>query len=260
MQTTEIELEHIIDPHFQPRSSIEVEGLEALANSIREIGLLNPIIVKKEGEGYELIAGTRRTHAFKLLGYSHIPATIIAGDTRESAMLQFSENFHRQDLSPIQQADMLKFMIENLGYSVLELTQFCNKSKEWVSRQLSLLDLDEPVQAAIEDGRISPSVAIELKVIPDETLRRDYINYAITGGCTEKAAREWARQAKATIAARDARIQERQLNPEPQETYTPPAPEEHKCRLCGAPEDAVKLEQWEICWHCAKTLTPVRPE
>lgn len=256
MNQVEIKLDEIHDPHFQPRQVLESEGIEALAASIEEIGLINPIVVRKLEEGYELIAGTRRCHAFMMLGRDTIPAKIIEQDTREAAMLQFSENFHRQDLNPVQNARMLKFMLDELGYSTAELAKFCNKGKEWVSRQLGLLDMDEEVQQAVEEGRISASVATELKVIPDDKLRSDYIHYAIEGGCTEKAARGWANQAKAVVAARDARQREAKDTPheEGEEPLVPPGP--RVCTLCGAPEDKVMLEEWAICWHCGQKLKP----
>ena len=254
METVDIKLDEVTDPSFQPREVLELEGIEALASSIKEIGLINPIVVRKTDEGYELVTGTRRWHACKMLGWETIPARIVEQDTRESTMLQFSENFHRLDLNPIQQAHMLKFMLEELGYSTTELTKFCNKSKDWVSRQLQLLDMEPSTQQAIEEGKLSASVAMELKLIPDSHLRQDYIGYAIQGGCTEKAARDWARQAKATIAARDMRIAAREAQgPEPiEEEYQPPPP--RTCALCGAPEDKVVLEDWAICWHCGHKL------
>lgn len=102
--------------------------------------------------------------------------------------------------------------------------------------------------------QLSPSVAQELKLIPDPKLREDYINYAIRSGCTEKAARDWTRQAKATIAARDARIAEKEALGEqpPEREYQAPKP--HTCAICGAPEDKVLLEEWDICWHCGQKL------
>ena len=254
MEILDIKLDDITDPTFQPRDKLEAPGIEALANSINEIGLINPIIVRKAEEGYQLIAGTRRWHACKMLGWDTIPAKVIEQDTREATMLQFSENFHRSDLNPIQQAHLLKFMLEDLQYSTTELAQFCNHTRDWVSRQLTLLDLNQTAQDAIEAGKLSASVAIELKPIPDDKLRSDYINYAIEGGCTEKAARDWARQAKATIAARDARLATAQSSPLPKEEqpWQPPPP--RTCALCGAPEDRVVLEDWAICWHCGKDL------
>jgi ParB family chromosome partitioning protein len=254
MQISEIKLDSITDPSFQPRDKLEIEGIEALSTSISALGLINPIIVKKTEEGYELVAGTRRWHACKMLGWEHIPARVIEEDTRESAMLQLSENFHRQDLNPIQNARFLHFLLTDLGYSVTEITNFCNKSKEWVSRQLSLLDMEETTQQAIEVGKLSPSVAQELKLIPDPKLRSDYINYAIEGGCTEKAARDWARQAKATIAAKQARVAEQAASPTMTKEEEESLPLTHHCRICGAPEDVVVLEQWDICWHCGRKL------
>ena len=254
METVDIKLDAIEDPAFQPRTAMEVEGIEALANSIQEIGLINPIVVRKTEEGYQLVAGTRRWHAHKMLGKEYIPGRIIDQDSRESTMLQFSENFHRQDLNAIEQAHMLKFMLQDLQYSTTELAKFCNKSKDWVSHTLTLLDLSPHAQEAIMTRQLSPSVAQELKLIPDTKLREDYINYAIQSGCTEKAARDWTRQAKATIAARDMRISEKEARGEQ------PPEEEHKpllsltCALCGAPQDKVLLEEWLICWHCGQKL------
>ncbi|MBA7607078.1 Nucleoid occlusion protein [subsurface metagenome] len=258
MKIIDIKLDSIIDPSFQPRDTLEVEGIEALATSIKEIGLINPIVVRKAGEGYELVAGTRRWHAHKLLGRETIPAKIIAQDSREAAMLQFSENFHRQDLNPIQQARMLKFMLDELGYSTTEIAKFCNRATTWISKSLTLLDMEETTQQAIEQGKLSPSVAMELKLIPDPKLRGDYINYAIEGGCTEKAARDWAHQGKATIAAKEMRQRQAAqglVEPPPPEIIIP---EVRKCALCGAPEDVVVLEQWDICWHCAQKLKPAQ--
>lgn len=254
MKTVNIKLEEIQDPKFQPRAGLEVEGIESLSKSIEEIGLINPVVVRQTDSGYELIAGTRRYHAHKMLGRESIPAKVIKGDEREAALLQWSENFHRQDLNPIEQAAMLLFMIDELKYSTAELASFCNKSREWISRSLSLLDLDDAVQDAVRQGRLSPSVANELRVISDKPLRDDYIHYAIEGGCTEKQARDWARQAKATIAARDAR-QQAAASPskeEEQKEYQPPPPV--TCFLCGAPEDQVKLESIDLCWHCQQKL------
>ena len=259
METVNIKLDEIRDPTFQPRDALEAEGIEALANSIAEIGLINPIIVRKLTDGYELVAGTRRCHAVMSLGWPTIPAKVIEQDTREATMIQYSENFHRQDLNPIQHARMLHFMLQELGYSTTELAKFCNKGKDWVSRTLTLLDLEEPVQNAIQEGKLSASVAQELRVISDPELRHDYINFAIQGGCTEKAARVWAGQAKAVIAARDARLVASQSSPlkGEAESYQPPPP--RTCALCGAPEDKAVLEDWAICWHCGKELKTPAP-
>lgn len=256
MDIEEIKLGDINDPHFQPREILETEGIEALAASIQEIGLINPVVVRKLDQGYQLIAGTRRCHAFMMLGRETIPAKIIEQDTREAAMLQYSENFHRQDLNPIQNARMLKFMLDELGYSTAELAKFCNKGKEWVSRQLALLDMDNEVQVAVEEGKITASVATELKVIPDKKLRSDYVHYAIEGGCTEKAARAWANQAKAVVAAKVARQQAVEDTPHGQGEQPPPPPGPRTCQICGAPEDKVMLEEWMICWHCGQKLAP----
>ena len=256
MEILDIKLDDITDPTFQPRDKLEAPGIGALANSINEIGLINPIIVRKAEEGYQLIAGTRRWHAFKLLCRETIPAKVIEQHSRDAVLLQYSENFHRQDLNPIQHARMLNFMLDELGYSTTELAKFCNKSKEWVSRTLTLLDMEEPTQEAIQTGALSASVAQELKLIPDPQLRAEYTKFAIEKGLTEKAARDWVHQAKAVQAAKEARILARAQPGAPTEEplYTPPPPQ--TCAICGVPEDRAVLESWPICWHCGKTLKP----
>jgi len=189
-----------------------------------------------------------------MLGWDFIPAKIIEQDSREAVMLQYSENFHRQDLNPIQHAKMIKFMLDTLGYSTTEIAKFCNKSKEWVSRQLALLDMEEETQQAIEEGRISASVAMELKLISDPKLRADYIHYALESGCTEKAARGWTHQAKAVIAARDERLRAKAAGIPQEPAQEPVMPGPRTCMICGGPEDRVVLEDWSICWHCGQGL------
>ena len=252
METVDIKLDEIRDPTFQPRDALEAEGIEALANSIAEIGLINPIIVRKLTDGYELVAGTRRCHAVMSLGWPTIPAKVIEQDTREATMVQYSENFHRQDLNPIQHSHMLKFMLDDLGYSITELAKFTNKTKDWISRTLSLLDMDPETQQALQTGELAPSTALELKLIPDPQLRREYTQFAIDKGITEKAAREWVHQAKAVIAAKQARslAQAQGATSTEQPEYIAPPP--NTCAICGAPEDKVVLETWMICWHCGK--------
>jgi len=85
MDIIDIKLDDITDPSFQPRDTLELEGIEALATSIKEIGLINPIVVRKLDEGYELVAGTRRCHAHMVLGRETITAKVVEQDSREAA-------------------------------------------------------------------------------------------------------------------------------------------------------------------------------
>ncbi len=258
MDIKEVPLDQIVDPAFQPRDQLEKAGIEALANSIAELGLINPIVVKPHELGYRLIAGTRRFHAFKMLGKDTITAKIVEEGDREATLIQFCENFHRQDLNPIQTAIMIKFLLEEQRLSTIEIANLCNKSRDWVSKTLSLLEMPSYMVEAIETGQMSASVAQELKRIPNETLKEAYTVYAITGGCTEKTARQWVQQSCMTLAAQKKRLEERE---EPTQTVSvplSPPPEEEKCCLCGAPSTAVVLEDLKVCWHCRQGL-PLKP-
>jgi len=257
MQIKEIKLTDIVDPLFQPRDELELEGLEALANSIKEIGLINPIIVKPHGDQYRLIAGTRRFHAFKMLGKDSIPAKVVEEGDRESTLIQFSENFHRQDLNPLQLARMVEFLLSEMKLSTLEVSQLCNKSREWVSRTLSLLEMPDYLQEAVETTVLSSSVAQELDRIPNEKLKEQYTAYAVQSGCTEKTARQWVTQTKMTLAAQAGRKADREAEAAAPPPPPPPPLQRQTCYLCGAPEDRVVLEPTLLCWHCKQNVTTI---
>jgi len=254
MQITEIKLNDIIDPLFQPRDKLEIEGLEALATSIREIGLINPIIVKPHADQYRLIAGTRRFHAFKMLGKDSIPAKVVEEGDRESLLIQFSENFHRQDLNPLQLARTLEFLLTEMKLSTSEVALLCNKSREWVSKTLSLLEMPDYLQEAVQTNLLSSSVAQELDRIPNQSLKEQYTSHAVAGGCTEKVARQWAQQAKMTLAAQADRVAQREAGADALPPPPPPPLQRQTCYICGAPEDRVVLEPVLLCWHCKQNL------
>ena len=140
----------------QPREYFDQEALEALADSIRQYGLIQPITVRKLDSGYyQIIAGERRWRASRLAGLTEVPVRVIEADDRRTAELALVENLQREDLNPIEEAKGYKLLIEEYGLTQEEAAARVGKSRPAVANALRLLGLTEPVRAMVEDGRLS---------------------------------------------------------------------------------------------------------
>lgn len=164
----EIDIADIRSNPYQPRTHFDEEALKELAESIKEHGLLEPIIVKKSIKGYELVAGERRTKASKLAGLKTIPAIIKDFNDLQMMELALIENIQREDLSAIEEANAYKKFIDNMGYTQEELANRFNKSRTYITNLLGLLKLPVSVQNMVMDGSISSSHARVLSKMEDE--------------------------------------------------------------------------------------------
>ena len=164
----EIDIADIRSNPYQPRTHFDEEALKELAESVKEHGLLEPIIVKKSIKGYELVAGERRTKASKLAGLKTIPAIIKDFNDLQMMELALIENIQREDLSAIEEANAYKKFIDNMGYTQEELANRFNKSRTYITNLLGLLKLPVSVQNMVMDGSISSSHARVLSKMEDE--------------------------------------------------------------------------------------------
>ena len=140
----------------QPRKYFDKEALEELASSIKENGLLQPILVREYGEGrYQIIAGERRFRASKLAELDEIPAIILDRDDRKVAELSLIENIQREDLNPIEEALAFKALAEEYGLTQEELAEKVNKSRSAIANSTRLLDLPTEVLEMVANGDIS---------------------------------------------------------------------------------------------------------
>ncbi len=145
-----------IDPNpRQPRRHFNEAKLEELATSIRQEGVLMPVLLVERGERYELIAGERRYRASIMAGMKTLPALITESDSRESLKLALVENLQRDDLDPIEEARAFQVMIYEFGWTHEELGNYLGRDRSTVSNTLRLLQLPEPVQDQVAQGGIS---------------------------------------------------------------------------------------------------------
>lgn len=160
----------------QPRSFFNEEELADLAASIKKDGLLQPIIVRKAGTGYQIIAGERRYHACKMAGFDEIPVRVMETDEEETLRIALIENLQRSDLNAIEEARGFKSLMEIGGLTQAELAQAVSKSRSSVANSLRLLDLPEEIQAFIYDGRISAGHARAILSVPEPDKRLKLAN------------------------------------------------------------------------------------
>ncbi len=163
-----LRLDDILPNRFQPREVFDEEGLEELADSIKEHGVIQPIIVRQVGNKYELIAGERRSKASALAGLTTIPAIIKNMDDKESAKVSLLENLQRKNLSAIEEARTYKRILELDNMTQEDLAKTMGKSQPMVANKLRLLALPEEVQDALIKNQISERHARSLLNIKDK--------------------------------------------------------------------------------------------
>ncbi len=170
--STEIEVSNIILNPFQPRSAFDKEKLNELVISIKNIGLVQPITVKKlTKKKFQLISGERRLRAFKQLKINKIPCYIRKADDQQSLEMALVENIHRQDLDSIEIAISYKRLIEEIKLTQEELSDKIGKKRSTISNYLRLLKLNPIVQSGIKDGFISMGHGRAMINIEDEKLQ-----------------------------------------------------------------------------------------
>ena len=156
---TEINIDDIRSNPYQPRKTFDIESLNELAKSIKEYGVVQPIIVKKSIKGYELVAGERRTKAAKIAGLKKIPAIIKDFDNQEMMEIALVENIQREDLNPIDEATSISNIIKLRGYTQEEFANKFGKSRTYVTNILGLLKLPDEVKKLVEKRSLSMSHA-----------------------------------------------------------------------------------------------------
>jgi len=165
IETNKVSINDLIRNKFQPRRNFGKESLEELTNSIREQGVIQPIVVrpdKTNDDKYEIIAGERRWLASQNAGLHEIPVVILDIDDVKSLEFAIVENVQRQDLNPIEEARGYKRLIDDFNYNQEKLSQFIGKSRSYIANSLRLLSLPEEVLSMVEQGNLSAGHARSL--------------------------------------------------------------------------------------------------
>ena len=156
---------------YQPRDQFDEESLGALADSIREVGVLQPVLVRPAGDGYELIAGERRWRAARRVGLREIPALVRDADDNAALVQAVIENVQRNDLNPLEEAAGYQQMIEDFKLTHEQIASSVGKSRAAISNTLRLLQLPPSIQRAVREGQLSMGHARALLGTPDRAFQ-----------------------------------------------------------------------------------------
>lgn len=198
----EIEVSRIDPNPEQPRREFDPAALQQLADSIRQHGVLQPVVVRQAGGRYELVMGERRFRASQLAGRRTVPAVVLDVDPADRLELAIVENVQRQDLNPIELA-LAYQALARAGHTQEEIGRKVSMDRSSIANHIRLLDLSREIQADVESGRLSMGHAKALLQVPDpevrQTLRGRILAESLSVRASEEAARVLVRGEKATI-------------------------------------------------------------
>jgi len=167
----ELPIDMIAPNPGQPRTDIDEERVEELADSIRKVGVLQPVIVRPMGDKYQIIAGERRWRASKIAGLEKIPVRILAMDGVAALEIALIENLQREDLNAIEEARGYRQLLTGHQMTQAELADKVSKSRSTITNALRLLDLPDEVQELVYEGKMTAGHARAVLSVPDEAAR-----------------------------------------------------------------------------------------
>lgn len=189
----EIRISDIEPNKNQPRKNFDKDALKALSDSIREHGVITPILVMKTGTGYEIIAGERRWRASRMAGLKTIPAVVRTYSEVEIKEVALIENIQREDLNPIEEAVAYQALIDEFGFTQEEISEKIGKSRSKVANSLRLLALEPEFQKFVISGEISEGHARCVLSLKGAVLREFLINRIIEDGLSVREAEKLAK-------------------------------------------------------------------
>lgn len=180
-------------PENSMRSGSSDDEMTRLVESIRAVGVMQPIGVVADGDGYRCVWGRRRVLAAVECGLEEIPAVVVNVNARDEERLKFMENRVREDVNPVDEALWMAAILKRLGVNQIELAKLLQMSEGYISSRLSLLLWPEDLLKALGERRISFSVGRELVQIGDDEERSRLLHFAVENGCSARMAVEWRR-------------------------------------------------------------------
>lgn len=191
-----VDLDKLKAREDQPRKNFDDDSLEELANSIKADGVIQPIVVRKVRDKYEIIAGERRFRASKLAGLEKVPIVVKNVSDRKARELALVENIQREDLNPIEEAISLKTLMEEYKLTQQELSDIVGKSRSYIANNLRLLNLSDYIKEYLIRGELSPSQGRTLLSLETEEERKKYLDKLLVKEVNIRDVEKKAKQSK----------------------------------------------------------------
>ena len=246
----EIPIISIDDPASPVRTRADESSIHDLADSIRDVGLIQPILVRRNGERFEVIAGHRRLIACRICGMLTVPCLVCTADDALTDTLRLHENLAREDVNMVDQARFIARIMKKNKWTVAFVAETMKRSETFVRDRLALLSWPEEIAEALDNQKITVGAAKWIAKITDERTRRHYLNAAIRSGISSRVAYDWYK----------AWLNQKLPTPPPIEQKPNTGEEEEVqyytslCKLCGAKIAMGDEEVWYIHQECGKNF------
>lgn len=191
-----VDLNDIKPGSAQPRIHFDEAKLAELASSIKANGVIQPLLVRKSTNGYELVAGERRWRASRLAGLSTVPCIVRDFDDRQNAIVAIIENMQREDLNPIEEAKGLKAMTEKYGFTQEQVSVSLGRSRTYIANSIRLLKLPEEIQQYVSEGQMSAAHGRTIINIPDKVKQKEVADKIIRSDLSVRATEKLADKIK----------------------------------------------------------------
>lgn len=245
-----LSLDLIDDPEQPMRSDLTEASVEDLVLSIKQVGIIEPIVLKPMNGRYEVIAGHRRTFAARLAKLAEVPCYIRKANMEQTEMLKIHENLYREDIKPPDEAKHFSYLISKQKMTPIQIAKIISKSPTYVTDRLAILEYPDFLMQAMQQGEISFAVAKEFIKFSDVNQMRSAVYYAKRAGMTGELARKWVQ---------DHARQQEQTQIQEHPTFNPDNGQqeiEHTA-TCVYCKEGLRLIEAEVVYMHSKCLAEV---
>lgn len=252
LQVKEISLDQISLKDDFVRLEYSADKYNELLNSIRQVGILYPLMVLETDKELLLISGYRRFQAAKELGFATAPCFCLKTGIDDAEILRMHENLYREDVSPLQEAVCFIRLERTYHFTREKIAKLIGKSKAYITQRIQILSWPDNLQQSLSAGHVSYSIARELSAVTEQTELTRLLELAVQSGATVRTVLSWVNEWK---VEKELRTQQNELKMEaPAMSQT--AENNSQCFLCGKDNSTANLIAVNICKQCMKALEP----
>lgn len=242
------------EPELAMRQTFDPEKLAELAESIKQMGILQNLVLIRNGDRYRVAAGHRRSVAARMAGELDVPAMVFPDGTSEEEAMKVAENGMREDVNPVDEAVYFWALFESrCGHDIDRVAALVGRKREYVEGRIELLQGDEEVLAELQAGRITIGVARELNRCSEDTMRKVGLEWAIKGGATVSVMKHW-RLEQEDFIRRGVDGAQGELQPGAPLNAVPTGPDPMTCYCCGRAHELHEIRWLPVHTFCQKAI------
>ncbi len=246
----DVSREKIKLPEHMMRKVVSEKDMEDLVRSIKEVGMINPIVVRKMGDDYELIAGLRRLMAADVLQMKEVYVRVVRAGDEKAERIKVDENKEREDINPLDEGEYILGMMEKLGMNQKQMAERLRVSESYISQRIGAVKWPEFLKDVVYSGKLTFSVAREFAGIGDLGEMERVIEQAVRSGVTPAVAARWRHEANreplATGGLTGEEVEALVGGSDPYMRYT--------CEVCGGPGQEIGYQIMRVCNNCLDVI------